>query len=291
MVHGYLPMLSGEYARGERTLDSLVHGQVTALNSAAYSLLWTAAAVQGRLSESRARLASWSASMPAAQRRAPLVDSLALSLVDVTAADQPERAVRRLDATIAATPLSKVPIADRDYFGVATVYARAGHADRAKAMLVQRTAEVRDTARLRAELPYMHRVLGEIAVAEHRPQDALREFWQGDSLLDGPVDECDACTFANIARAYDKANVADSAIVYFEKFFASNTDYRPNVDFSTRGPAMRRLGELYEAKGDRAKAAHYYQECVDLWKNADPEFQPQVAEIKKRLARMDKTSG
>ena len=290
-TRGSLFTTMGDYPRAERTLDSLVHGEVASLNTATYSILWAITAAQGRLSETRARLASLSASIPAGQRRAPLVDSLALSLVDVTAAEQPERAVRRLEATLAATPLSKIPIADRDYFSVASVYARAGHADRAKAVLAQRDAEVRDTVRLRAESPLAHRALGEIAIAERRPQDALREFWKGDSLPDGPVDECDACTFANIARAYDKANVADSAIVYFEKFFASNTDYRPIVDFSTRGPGLRRLGELYEAKGDRAKAAHYYQEFVNLWKNADPEFQPQVAEIRKRLARMDKSSG
>jgi len=85
--------------------------------------------------------------------------------------------------------------------------------------------------------------------------------------------------------------MADSAIVYFEKFFSSTNDLRGAVDFVMRGPALRRLGELYEAKGERAKATHYYQEFVNLWKNADPEFQPQVAEIRKRLARMDKTSG
>jgi hypothetical protein len=37
--------------------------------------------------------------------------------------------------------------------------------------------------------------------------------------------------------------------------------------------------------------ALYYQEFVNLWKDADPEFQPQVAEIKKRLARMDESAG
>ena len=34
-----------------------------------------------------------------------------------------------------------------------------------------------------------------------------------------------------------------------------------------------------------------YQEFVTLWKNADPEFQPQVAEVKKRLAQLEKGSG
>ena len=290
-TRGLLYTTTGEYAEAQRTLDSLAHSQTATVGSAAYANLPTIATARGRLSDARARLESFSSLIPTAQRRAPLEDSLMLSLVDVTAADQSERAVRRVDASLAATPLNRVPIADRDYFGVATVYARAGRADRAKAVLAQRDAEVRDTSRLRAERPYLHRVLAEIAIAEHRPQDALREFWKGDSLPDGPADECEACTLANIARAYDKASMADSAIVYFERFFASTNDYRFQVDFSTRGPALRRLGELYEAKGDRQKAAHYYQEFVNLWKDADSDFQPQVTEIRKRLARIDKSSG
>jgi len=50
--------------------------------------------------------------------------------------------------------------------------------------------------------------------------------------------------------------------------------------------AARRLGELYEARGDIAKAIASYEEFVTLWKNADAELQPQVADIKARIARL-----
>jgi tetratricopeptide (TPR) repeat protein len=50
--------------------------------------------------------------------------------------------------------------------------------------------------------------------------------------------------------------------------------------------SYKRLGELYEARGDRQKAMLYYTKFVELWKNADPELQPKVAEVKKRLARL-----
>ena len=46
----------------------------------------------------------------------------------------------------------------------------------------------------------------------------------------------------------------------------------------------KRLGELYEAKGDTKKAATYYVSFLDLWKNADPELQPKVQDVKRRLA-------
>ena len=45
----------------------------------------------------------------------------------------------------------------------------------------------------------------------------------------------------------------------------------------------RRLGELYEAKGDTAKAVAQYRAFVEQWKNAEPELQPRVAEVRKRL--------
>ena len=49
---------------------------------------------------------------------------------------------------------------------------------------------------------------------------------------------------------------------------------------------MRRLGELYEERGDRARALEYYGKFVDLWRNADPELQPQVTDVKQRMSRL-----
>jgi len=49
---------------------------------------------------------------------------------------------------------------------------------------------------------------------------------------------------------------------------------------------LRRLGELYEARGDRAKAREYYGHFVDLWKDADPELQPLVVDARASLKRL-----
>jgi len=46
------------------------------------------------------------------------------------------------------------------------------------------------------------------------------------------------------------------------------------------------LGSLFEERGDGAKAAHYYGRFVDLWKNADPEYQDEVGAIRVRLERL-----
>ena len=49
---------------------------------------------------------------------------------------------------------------------------------------------------------------------------------------------------------------------------------------------LRRLGELYEARGDRQKALEYYDRFVALWSDADAEFQPQVDDIRRRIAAL-----
>ena len=50
------------------------------------------------------------------------------------------------------------------------------------------------------------------------------------------------------------------------------------------GPNLKRLGELAEERGDTAKAVEYYDRLIDLWRDADPELQPIVDEVRSRLA-------
>jgi hypothetical protein len=51
-------------------------------------------------------------------------------------------------------------------------------------------------------------------------------------------------------------------------------------------PAMKRTGELYEARGDVANAVKHYKDFVETWKGADAELQPKVAEVRRRIARL-----
>ena len=55
--------------------------------------------------------------------------------------------------------------------------------------------------------------------------------------------------------------------------------------------AYRRLGELYEAKGDTKRAIQRYSDFVELWKNADPALQPLVKDVRERMARLQKKTG
>ena len=56
------------------------------------------------------------------------------------------------------------------------------------------------------------------------------------------------------------------------------------TDWREMPALLVRQGDIAAEKGDRARAADYYQKYIDLRREADPVLQPQVAEVKKKLA-------
>jgi hypothetical protein len=120
-------------------------------------------------------------------------------------------------------------------------------------MLARYRAEVTDSLIRREQEADLHGVLGEVALAERNPKEALVEFRRADVGYDGrPANECAPCLPFNLARAWDAAGQADSAVVLFERYLS--TPYwlkmSPELD-PMRVPAIHeRLGQLYEAKGN-----------------------------------------
>jgi tetratricopeptide (TPR) repeat protein len=180
----------------------------------------------------------------------------------------------------------------RPYLRIAQLYALGLRPDRARATLAQFAADVKDTTFIRASEPERHKAMAAVALAEHRPLDAVVEYRQADTLGDGPADECAQCLPMNLGRAFDLADMPDSAVAEYEHYLAT-----PRLiagpfeftDFKVLAGIHKRLGELYEAKGDKQNAAGHYLRFVELWKNADPELQPKVAEARARLARLQDT--
>ena len=220
------------------------------------------------------------------------------AFVDVWHRDRPARGIRKLDAALASAPLASLPLVARSgsfsyylsgelhYLWVARTYAQAYRPERARAVLAQFAADRRDTALTRASAPAVHSVLGEIALAEGQPLAALEEFRRADRLPDGPVHFCDICRHADLGRAFDQAGMADSAIVSFERYLETPHLVRLNLDTRYAARILQRLGELHEAKGNRTKAIEYYGRFVELWRNADPELQPRVAAVRRRIASL-----
>jgi eukaryotic-like serine/threonine-protein kinase len=138
-----------------------------------------------------------------------------------------------------------------------------------------------------------------IALARGTARAAIDEFRRGDTTYDGlPSRECAACIHFELGHAFDALGQPDSTIAHYEAYLATpfwNKIFgSDNADIEF-GDAMvlagieKRLGELYDAKGNRQKAASHYAAFIDLWKNADPELRPKVDEVRKRLARLSDT--
>ena len=97
---------------------------------------------------------------------------------------------------------------------------------------------------------------------------------------------CSVCALFDLATVYDQQQQSDSAIAIYRRYLDTPGLDRTTEDAINLAPAYRRLGDLYAERGDRTNAALYYNKLIDLWKNADPELQPIVADVKQRLARL-----
>ena len=122
-----------------------------------------------------------------------------------------------------------------------------------------------------------HTINGDIAMAEQRWADAVASYRKAD------VSMCRICALPDLARAYDLGGKPDSAIAVFERYVTSPDILRSGVDPVYLAGARKRLGELYDARGDAANAATHFAAFVELWKNADAELQPKVREARARL--------
>jgi len=205
--------------------------------------------------------------------------------MDIWVRGQNAPALRQIDSILAKSPFRDQALHQRRYFDASQLYALAGRPDRARAVLAQYAAEVKDSALIRQQLPDRHNALAEIALAENRPRDAIAEFNLGDKFPDGPASSCVRCYLARLARAYDAAMIQDTAIMLLERYIAQPSG-EPWPDDTHLPRFHRRLGELYDARGNSRKAIPHYLAFVELWKNADRVLQPQVPAVRQRVAAL-----
>ena len=161
-------------------------------------------------------------------------------------------------------------------------------------MLAEYTAAVTDTALRRYWAPSFHEASGEILLASHRAAEAIPEFRQGFTLPDGPRDVDTMTLPLDLGRAFDAAGKPDSAIVQYERYLSTpGFFYRMGLERDAVWLPIvhQRLGDLYATIGNAAKAADQFRAFIELWKNADPELQPRVAEARRRLAALTLEGG
>jgi tRNA A-37 threonylcarbamoyl transferase component Bud32/tetratricopeptide (TPR) repeat protein len=195
--------------------------------------------------------------------------------------------LRRLDSLASAAGASKLPVMDRPDLAIAIAYALLGQPAKARTILTEfeRVATSDDRLIRWADLQAAR---GEIALAEGRTAEAITAFRAATFSDTGQVEPIGwGGTHLRLARAFDRANQPDSALAHLEQFETPGVRAASLQFVPVALPiAARRRGELYEQKGDVANALKSYEEFVKLWNDADADLQPQVADVKARIARL-----
>jgi tetratricopeptide (TPR) repeat protein len=209
-----------------------------------------------------------------------LAGTAALALQAVRFRGDSAGALRLVGDALREHPLDSVPALDRPGAELALVYAAAGDRARARQLLTTYEAQVPEGIR-RGRWEWFE-ARGWVALAEGRPRDALTAFVNGRN-----ADTCPDCGAWDEGVAFERADLPDSALAAYQRAAGRGTIVK-----STRGdpwslaPSLKRLGELYEARGDRQRAQEYYGRFLDLWKDADPALQPAVREVRTRMAQL-----
>lgn len=189
-------------------------------------------------------------------------------------------AARELETALRRYPLASTPPVDWPAGTLAITEAMLGQVGRAKQLLADyQNGLGPDFVRID---PDWYRGRAWIALREKRPMDAIddlramrangADYWGGhwESGL-----------------AFEQAGMTDSAIAHYE--MATLPNGGPTKVYSIafgKVQSLRRLGELYEERGQREKALDAYGRLLKQWKDADPILQPQIQEIKQRMTRL-----
>ncbi|HEX5385233.1 MAG TPA: protein kinase [Gemmatimonadales bacterium] len=275
-------VMGGDYDSAEAVLQQL---QTARRESAGWRTMTAeqlgfVAAARGRLTESAAEFSEGAdAAASLGQPQQVLMFDVARAGIDLWFRGARDRAVRVVDAALERHPLASFAPADRPYIPLATFYAEAGRPDRARALLADfdRTASAGDRRLAETE---RHVAMSSIALAERRPRDAIAE------LREAGDDKCAACRLPALGRAYEAAGEPDSAIAAYQRYVTTPFMERLGPDAVWLPWTYLHLGGLYEERGDRARAADNYGKFVRLWKGADPELMPKVADARRRLAAL-----
>ena len=187
-----------------------------------------------------------------------------------------------LARTLKRVPIDSIPVIERSYDFYLQVAALAGDTARAREWHAATRKAWSEFGRAAFRGGFEALADARYAFAEGRLDDALASIEEADRKQFSQIDLLASWRFLIL----DRLKRADSAIVAGESYLSVTHTGRRTQDGMFLANIRQRLGEMYEAKGNTAKALEHYQAFVELWKNADPELQPRVRDVRGRIDRL-----
>jgi tetratricopeptide (TPR) repeat protein len=273
----------GDFARSDSLARlPLLNQPVSPARLAALSLRARAAIVRGRLALADRLLDSMALEGTALGDSSTMLGAFRRRL----AADQQLRPDPRLspagfDSVLRLPGVSRTAGQGNSVYLAAMTVAEAGDTATARRLFDEADRHLDPAGRRR--VPGRAAAAAVLAREAGRYDEALRLAAQESPTF---TDPCARCADHMRARIWEAAGNRDSALAAYERALTRPAPGSASFEEASIPQAYRRLGELYEQQGDRAKAADWYQKFVDLWREADPELQPVVAEVKQRLAQL-----
>jgi tRNA A-37 threonylcarbamoyl transferase component Bud32/tetratricopeptide (TPR) repeat protein len=219
----------------------------------------------------------------------PLVDSITTAFVDVRYRGRPAEALRRITSPWFRQQFAAAAPDQRPYAATALVLSAAGRPDDAARLLDDAERLRTDEQARRAFRQLLLLGRGRVALARNEPRAALTLADSAALRWDGLPWACLACVNVLRAQALDQLGQADSVSVLLDAYLDRPDIFRLEFeegDYTQLPWVLKRSGELHEQAGRVDRAIARYESLVTLWKNADPELQPTVADLRGRIARL-----
>jgi len=181
------------------------------------------------------------------------------------------------DSIYSPAVVNALPESQRFYMGIAYPYAVTGRSADVKRLRAEWTRVRPAEQHAAADSIYWDAL---VARSEGRWRDAAMAYDAHRAMI-----RCPNCDLVDAAQVWELAGEPDSALARFESSVTlPDARVRDSETSFTLGPTYRHLGEMYEARGDRTRALKYYGDFVDLWRDADAVLEPQVREVRQRMA-------
>jgi tetratricopeptide (TPR) repeat protein len=282
-------MVRGDFPQGERLTREMlrVAGTDADRQSTPLRMLSLERLLAGRLAESEQLMRMYMKAQADLQSpSAYLEGAILLAFEQVMYRHEAAQGVKVIDDALARFPLDSIAPLDRHYAFLAYVLALAGETVRSRALLAAFRANDATTpgsSAIRDESDYL-RAEGAALATEHKYGDAIVVLERAGLAMNNYV--CPVCALPDLASAYDKAGQPDSAIAVYRRYVTTPWSDWMNSDGEFRSLAWRRLGELYQERGATRRAILALQTVEGLWQHADAVMQPDVADVRARLAAL-----